>query len=317
MMIRPFVLVFAVLFFALTGPVAAQGTSVLLKPQANVTGSYVTLGDIFSGLTPEQEEIAVAHAPQPGRQTVLDYRWLAGIAQRHKVAWRPSTTADQILIIRDSQTIGIGEITDAVEEALVEYGIPEPFIVDLSGETFRIHIPVDNAAAITITGLDVNRRTGRFIAEVTTGDGTAQRRSYRMNGKFYPVDLIPVLVDGLQRGDVVREDQIVLRKFPSERLQAGIIRNADELIGKQVRRAVRPNEPLSARDFTSPILVKRGALVTIRLETANMSLTARGKALEDGSEGDVIRVVNLQSNKTIQVEVIADNEVRAIQAMSQ
>jgi flagella basal body P-ring formation protein FlgA len=71
------------------------------------------------------------------------------------------------------------------------------------------------------------------------------------------------------------------------------------------------------RDFTAPILVRRGAIVTIRLETPNMSLTARGKALENGSAGDVIRVVNLQSNKTIQVEVTAENDVRAIPAMSQ
>ena len=41
------------------------------------------------------------------------------------------------------------------------------------------------------------------------------------------------------------------------------------------------------------------------------------KEFENGSKGDVIRVVNQSSNKTIQVEVVAENEVRALPAMSQ
>ena len=68
--------------------------NILLRPDAIVEGQYVTLGDIFSGIDLEQSDIPVAHSPQPGRQTVLDYRWLYGIAQRHKVQWRPRTAAD-------------------------------------------------------------------------------------------------------------------------------------------------------------------------------------------------------------------------------
>ncbi|WP_254869505.1 flagellar basal body P-ring formation chaperone FlgA [Thalassospira lucentensis] len=291
--------------------------NILLKPDALVDGQYITLGDIFSGIDPTAEDIAVAHAPQPGKQVVLDYRWLYGIAQRNSISWRPRTTADQVTITRASQVITMEEIQEAVQDALTQHGVQRPFAVDLSSENFQIHLPVDAQKRIDITGLDINSRTNRFVASVTTGAQTAQKRTYRISGKYYPLSSVPVLVEPISRGSIIRPDQVEYRDFRTERVPSGAIRDINDVIGKEVIRPTNPNEPLMFRDLTSPILVRRGALVIIRLVTANMSLTARGKALENGSKGDVIRVVNQSSNKTVQVEVVGENDVRALPAMSQ
>jgi flagella basal body P-ring formation protein FlgA len=296
---------------------SAQNSEILLRPQARIEGAYITLGDLFSGLPPDQEKVPVAHAPQPGQQAVLDYRWLAGIAQRYHVDWRPRTTADQTIVSRDSQTIGMDQIAKEIKKALIDRGIPQPFMVDMSGETFSINLPVDAAAQIEITGLNINRQTQRFLADVTTGRGTAARRTYRLSGRYLPLVHVPVLVEPVRRGDIVREDQVKMVDARADRLQADIIRDPADIVGKEARRTLGPNEPLLARDLTAPILVRRGAIVTIRLDTPNMSLTARGRALESGSKGDVIKVVNLQSNKTVQVQVEAENDVRALPAMGQ
>ncbi|MBX2831435.1 MAG: flagellar basal body P-ring formation chaperone FlgA [Rhodospirillales bacterium] len=291
--------------------------NILLKPDALINGQYVTLGDLFSGIDPQMADIAVAHAPQPGKQIILDYRWLYGIAQRHDVNWRPRTTADQVLVTRASQVITIDEIRDYVEIALIDHGIQKPFTVDLSSENFQIHLPVDAQNDITISSIEVNSRTQRFVAGVTTGAHTAQQRTYRISGKYYPMSTVPVLVEPVSRGHIIRPDQVEYRDFRTERVPSNAIRDINDVIGKEVIRPTNPDEPMMFRDLTNPILVRRGALVIIRLVTANMSLTARGKALENGSKGDVIRVVNQTSNKTIQVEVVAENEVRALPAMSQ
>lgn len=294
-----------------------NSSSVFLKPDALVEGQYITLGDLFSGIDPQQQDIAVAHAPQPGKQSVLDYRWLYGIAQRHNVEWRPRTTADQVLITRASQVVTIDEIRDYVEVALTDHGIQPPFTVDLSSDNFQIHLPVDTPKNINISALEINSRTQRFVASVTTGAQTAQQRTYRVSGKYYPLTSVPVLVEPVSRGSIIRADQVEYRDFRSERVPAGAVRDINDVIGKEVMRPANPNEPLMFRDLSNPILVRRGSLVLIRLVTANMSLTARGKAMENGSLGDVIRVVNQSSNKNIQVEVVGENEVRALPALSQ
>ena len=53
----------------------------------------------------------------------------------------------------------------------------------------------------------------------------------------------------------------------------------------------------------------KGSLVTLILQTPKMTLTARGKALQPGSEGDVIRINNLQSNTVVEAEVVASGRV--------
>ena len=47
----------------------------------------------------------------------------------------------------------------------------------------------------------------------------------------------------------------------------------------------------------------------IILRAKKMLLTARGKALQHGSEGDVIRISNTQSNQTIEAEVVGSGRV--------
>ncbi|MNF12653.1 flagellar basal body P-ring biosynthesis protein FlgA [compost metagenome] len=47
----------------------------------------------------------------------------------------------------------------------------------------------------------------------------------------------------------------------------------------------------------------KGSLVTITLATENLTLSVQGKALQDGGRGDVIRVVNTQSNRILEATV--------------
>ena len=45
------------------------------------------------------------------------------------------------------------------------------------------------------------------------------------------------------------------------------------------------------------------------LQQKSMTLTAQGKALEAGTDGQVIRVVNTMSNRTVEAVVIGPNQV--------
>jgi len=58
-----------------------------------------------------------------------------------------------------------------------------------------------------------------------------------------------------------------------------------------------------------PILVPKGSLVTIVLQIPKMTLTAQGKALDNGSDGDTIRITNSQSKKVIEAEVTGPGKV--------
>jgi len=102
---------------------------------------------------------------------------------------------------------------------------------------------------------------------------------------------------------VITERDIKWMKVRQNRLPRGVIVDINELIGKSPKRWLRMGIPVRAANVQPPILVPKGSLVTIYLKVPRMMLTAQGKALENGSDGDVIRINNTQSNRVIEAEV--------------
>jgi flagellar basal body P-ring formation protein FlgA len=73
---------------------------------------------------------------------------------------------------------------------------------------------------------------------------------------------------------------------------------------------------LRAADLIKPELVQRDQNVTLVFSTTGVHLTIAGKAVESGSAGDVISVMNLQSKRMIQGTVIGPGQVRVASAAS-
>lgn len=77
----------------------------------------------------------------------------------------------------------------------------------------------------------------------------------------------------------------------------------------QMRRAVRAGQALKTTDLAKPDLVQRDQTVTLIYQTAGIYLTTRGKALEAGTDGDVVSVLNLQSKRTVTGRVTGRGQV--------
>ena len=82
------------------------------------------------------------------------------------------------------------------------------------------------------------------------------------------------------------------------------------MIGKTPLRQVQAGEPIRQRDLISPQLVQRGDEILIQFSSGAIQLTAKGKAMQPGAEGDLIRVVNLGSNQSLRAEIVGDKIVR-------
>jgi flagella basal body P-ring formation protein FlgA len=87
------------------------------------------------------------------------------------------------------------------------------------------------------------------------------------------------------------------------------VASRDRAVGMQMRKQVRAGQPLRVADLARPDLVQRDQSVTLIFESAGLYLTIRGKALEGGTEGDVVNVLNLQSKRTVSGVVIGRGQV--------
>jgi flagella basal body P-ring formation protein FlgA len=77
----------------------------------------------------------------------------------------------------------------------------------------------------------------------------------------------------------------------------------------QARRQLRTGQALKVADLAKPDLVQRDQNVTLIYEASGLYLTLRGKALDNGTEGDVVNVMNLQSKRTVSGVVTGRGQV--------
>jgi flagella basal body P-ring formation protein FlgA len=281
---------------------------VVLRSRAIVDDDVVQLGDLFDGLG-AHGATAVARAPEPGKRVKVKARWLAAVAQAYAVPWRPASRLDSVVIERSSHALGTRQIEGTLHDALIKRGISGNLSLILDNPGIELHLPKDAAPSLAISSLTHDPTTGRFSALIVApADGTPLAKA-TVTGRAIEMAEIPVLRRRLQPGEVIREDDIEWISVRSDRLGRNMVTDAASLLGMSPRRPIRAGETVRSGELLEPILVEKNSLVTIRLETGRLVLTAQGQAMESGAMGDAVRVMNTKSNKMISATV---NEVGGV-----
>jgi len=310
MKIRAVLFTIATLACAIGAPAALAGPAqpVVLRQAIVVDDNFIRLGDLFAGVT-QNAETAVAYAPAPGRRAVFDARWLYRVAQAYGLNWRPMTLDDQAVISRASTIIGREEIEQHILSVLVAKGVGPNAQVELSNRMFRIEVAEGANPNITVEDVMFDGRANQFTAIVGATADNAPEQRFRVAGRVVEVREVPALSRRVLSGDIIRKGDVETVSVPGAHLRRDTIIDERELIGKAAKRTLRPGQPIQAADVQNPVLVPRRGLVTIVYQRSRITLTAKGRALEDGSDGDVIRVANTQSNTVIDAVVVGPNTV--------
>jgi flagella basal body P-ring formation protein FlgA len=300
-------------FFILAASLAALSPSLafadtMLLPSATVTGNTIHIGDIFRDAGPHASD-PVAPAPALGTRVTFNAAWLGSIAREHHLAWQPSSDFDQTSVERASRTIDADTVGQRILAAAAADTPDGDATIQLDNPGLRFIVPAEASDAMTIDGLNVDPRTGRFSVFVTAPANGDNAQRQRVSGRIVYQETIAVPAHGMNIGDVFGPSDVSETKLPRDRVASDAITNPQQLIGKAARRILRAGETVRAGDVADPIVVHRGDLVTITLNTASMQLTAQGKAVEDGAMGASIRVTNTQSNRAIDTVVVGPNQV--------
>ncbi len=289
----------------------ADDTAVILQGSVNVKSNLVRLGDLFTN-TGNKADIAVAYAPVAGKRAVFDARWLYRVARAYGLKWRPLGLQDQIVVERESQVISREEIEDHIRAALIDRGIDSSISVELSNRMMRLHVPGNAAAGVDVEDVIHDPRTGRFTAILVAPAGQPGATRTRVTGRIYKITEVPVPTRRIRANELITKRDIKWIEVQSNRIKMDTVVDINELVGKAAKRGLRPGIPVQANSIQRQILVPKGSLVTIILKTPKMTITAQGKALDDGSDGDTIRITNTQSNKIIEAEVTGPARVAVL-----
>jgi flagella basal body P-ring formation protein FlgA len=106
----------------------------------------------------------------------------------------------------------------------------------------------------------------------------------------------------IPRGSLLEEIDLIISK--------GSSRNALEpFLGQETTRTIYAGATLRLRDVRSPILVRRNARVAMIYRFKGLEISAAGRALGPGSNGDTIEILNLESRKRVEGRVSGLNRV--------
>lgn len=288
---------------------------VSLRERISVSSRLVNLGDFFDGAG-DKAATPVAYAPEPGKRAIFDTTWLYRVARGYGLAWKPLSDKQQAVVRRTSIAISRAEIEDNILAAMVEEGISPEMSVEISNRMLQIHIPSNREATVAVEDLIFDERTRRFTAWlVAPANGPVASRT-RVTGQMIRMLNVPVLNRRIGSNQLIRPDDIKWIEVRSRRVQDNVVTSAEELIGMASKRTLRAGAPIQTSDIRRPLLIKKGGMVIMVLKTPYMTLTSQGRALDDGSNGDAIRIKNTQSNKTVQAVVTGAGRARVYSTSS-
>jgi flagella basal body P-ring formation protein FlgA len=225
---------------------------------------------------------------------------------------QPATAQVQVAsATAGTRLIGEREIGRRIADMVKQRNGGRPVEIMFHGMGNEIEVPATNAA-FQVEDFSYDSRNGRFYATVAS----AAAQAIKVSGRAQIVEAIPVLKSRIAAGQVISRNDVEWLQVPANRYGAGYIDRFEELIGQTPRRALAAGIPVRSADIGKPEAITKNSLVTMVAQAPGLTITTTGRALESGSVGDVVQVMNLQSKRSVQATITGMNLVQVITAPS-
>ena len=284
-------------------PAAAQTANVVL-----VDGAWVTLGDV-TGARGAAGSARIAAAPAPGNRTTLAVADVQDVARRNNVPWDPQG-ARSITVERASTVVARESITEALAHELGSRAPGRTLLPEISNTNFALYVARGIDPTVRVEGFDYDSVRGTFAATLIAPATGPDAQRVTVRGRVAEMMQVPTLIAPVAAGTAIRTVDVAWIEVRAERVVQGTATTLDQLVGMTPRRPVRANEPVKMSDLQAPVIVAKNSTVTMIVETPGLQLSAVGRALANGSVGDVVQVMNAQSRTTVEGIVEGPGRVR-------
>ena len=285
---------------------AAPRTDVVIE------GDQITLGDVFSGVTQNADRV-LAPAPSPGRPLTLDVRDLQRISNAFHLDWKPLANDEKTVITSASTVIAAEQVKRALADALAERFPERAFEISLPASSYPLTLVGKFSGRVEVTDLAYDPARGFFDAGILV-PSAGQKKDFtaKVSGRIARLVEVPVLSDNIRAGSVIGKGDVTYVTMRDGDIGQNILLDAQQLVGQTPRRGIGALKPLQASDLQAPSLVEKGELVTVFLKKGKLSLSVKGRALENGADGATIRVLNPTSNKVVDATVTGPQSVTIV-----
>ena len=313
MMFRSLLLATALLAVTVV-PAFAQDDDVIAAPvlraSVSVSSDVVRIGDVVDNAG-TAAQIAIYRAPDLGTTGSLPTAQVISALRAHQVIGVDTRDLREISVTRLARTLDAKEIASQVARALEHrngLGDAANLSLTFDRDVQDMRLEASNTGAMAPVSSRYDARSGRFDVSFEIGNDSGAPTRLRFTGSAIETVEAAILARDVERNEVLKSSDVVIERRP--KLAIGNDAAArDRAVGMQMRKALRAGAALRTADLAKPDLVQRDQTVTLIFQSGGLYLTIRGKALEGGTEGDVVSVLNLQSKRTVTGTVIGRGQV--------
>lgn len=299
---------------------AAGITSVRVYDRAEVDDDQMLLGALAridgedAALVRKLQGVVIGRSPLPGKTRTLEAAVILGRLRQsgHEPERLDLQVPPEIVVGRAATTIEREQVEQIVRRFLQQQAagmrsesfvikdirVPEAVVLPKGPLTTHVAGPKNLELAGSVP-LQVTFSVKPDFERRVWVTAQLERRlnvvvARRPLGRFKPIEAEDIEVQAVD-----------LAGLPADRIE-----DPEAAIGKRTRRAVDSGAVLRPDLLESMPLVKRGDRVRIVAETAGLRISAFGQAKQKGAQGELIPVVNLDSNKVIHARVVDSQTVR-------
>jgi len=256
--------------------------------------------------------LEICPAPLPGKKTIITRSRLLLLlrSQQVKAGDVHFSGAKETVVIRDAQTVTAKRIRRVVREYLekevpwrsdeVEIGritVPRNLLLPAGKIAWQV-VPQPHTDFLGNTPLRV----------ILSASGEKKEIWVNVDIRVY----VPVVT---ARHPIARLSEIDANDVAVERknlagMHSDYFSSIKDLVGTRSRSFIRVGEPIRKNQVEIPPVVRRGDLVTLEVENSLLRIIARGKVLENGIPGALVRVQNIASKKEVYGKVVDAGTVR-------
>ena len=206
-------------------------------------------------------------------------------------------------VFANISVIGPDNVKEIITGELAKKDITGNIKVKLKGFTKGIQLKTKkDSFDYTIPSFSVNKRSRRFKSVITFRSGS-YIEAVEVNGRYNEVVNIPALSYKVPHHTVISDSDIVMIEIEKNKLNHDTITDANDLVGKVLKRSMRDRKPIRKRDLDKEDLISRNNVINMVYKTPFIQLQTTGIALEGGAKGDLITVRNTTSKKTVLAKV--------------
>lgn len=278
---------------------------ILLKDIASIEG--------FDGKGQKRiERLFLAKAPKPGKERIFSKKYLRQTLKVNRLGgyW---SIPDEIRIKRGSALVTRSQVSSLFNEAvLMHTGLPAE----------QVNVPeISMKADLLIPSGKPELKMSFSPGETFMGRATAKLeilvngkryRHYYVTGKVSLYGMAVVAQREIKSGELIDAGDVELTRVVISKAPPSTITDLDDCMGMVVRATIRKGSLLSENQVEAPILVRRGDMINLIVDTGNLRIETRAIAKQDGRRKQVIKVLNIGSKKVVYGQVVSGDEVRII-----